>query len=252
MESLLSQILKNKVAFITGANRGIGKKIAQLFASNGSDLILHSRKKGNLDSFLIELMKYKINVQPLYFDNSNVNEINENLKNIRKYFSSVDILVNNAGIQRDGLLGMIPNEMIIDTFSTNVFSNIIISQWVSRLMMKNNSGSIINISSIMGTHGAKGQAVYSSSKAAINGLTLSLSKELAPLNIRVNAIAPGFIKTDMTSQLSEVQYKSRMESIRMKRIGLPEDIANLALFLASESSNYITGQVIHVDGGMKI
>ena len=245
-------MLKGKTAFITGANRGIGREIAYLFAKNGANLILHARKKRNLDVLLNELKKFSTELETVYFDFNDINKISNNLKKIKKDFRSIDILVNNAGVQKDGLIGMIPNQLITETFTINVYGNILISQWVSRLMMKKRSGSIINISSIMGTKGARGQTVYASSKAAINGLTLSFSKELANYKIRVNAIAPGFIETDMTKRLSASHFKSKIESIGMERIGLPIDIANLALFLGSDLSTYITGQIIHVDGGMKI
>jgi len=248
----LNNILSNKLAFITGANRGIGKAIAHLFSAHGANLIIHSREKNSLNSLVKELNSKETKIYEVYFDLNDIDRINNSIKSIDKNFHSIDILVNNAGFQADGVIGMIPEKMINETYQTNVFGNIIISQWVSRLMMKKNKGSIINIGSIMGTQGARGQSVYASSKAAINGLTLSMAKELANYNIRVNCIAPGFIQTRMTEKLKKSQYINRIKQIRMNRIGSPEDVANLALFLASDSSNYITGQIIQVDGGMKI
>jgi 3-oxoacyl-[acyl-carrier protein] reductase len=147
---------------------------------------------------------------------------------------------------------MVTHEQIEKTFSINTFGVLYVAQYAARLMSRNKSGSIINISSIIGTNGNEGQTVYGGSKAAVIGITQSLAKELAPNNIRVNAIAPGFIDTDMTRQLPKDKYQERMESIKMGRIGKPEDIANTALFLASDLSAYVTGQVIGVDGGMLI
>jgi 3-oxoacyl-[acyl-carrier protein] reductase len=162
------------------------------------------------------------------------------------------VLVNNAGILQDALLGMIPDAMIRQTIDVNTVGPIYHVQEASRLMARNKSGSIINVTSIIGRFGNEGQAVYGASKAALIGLTLSAAKELARHNIRVNAVAPGFINTDMVKQLTEQKYGERMKSIKMGRIGEPEDVANAILFLASDLSSYVTGQVLGVDGGMLI
>ncbi len=165
-----------------------------------------------------------------------------------KLTKKLDILVANAGVLDDALIGMVTQSQIENTFNTNTFGVLYCAQYASRLMGRNKCGSIINMTSIMGTHGNIGQAVYAGSKAAVIGITKSLSKELAPLNIRVNAIAPGVIDTDMVATLAA----ERIASIKMGRIGRPEEVANVALFLASDLSTYVTGQVIGVDGGMII
>ncbi|MBT4959899.1 MAG: 3-oxoacyl-ACP reductase FabG [Flavobacteriaceae bacterium] len=246
-------MLKNKVSLITGANRGIGKAIATKFAQNGSNLILTSRQNGNLDKFKDELeSKYKINVMTFHFDLKDTSEIKKAFKKIHLKIKKIDILVNNAGILGDALTRMISSKLINEVFSINTFGIIYMTQNSLPFMIKNGGGSIINISSIIGTNGNKGQIVYSGSKSAVIGITKSSSKELAINNIRVNAIAPGFIETDMVKNLSESVFQERMESIEMKKIGTPEDIANTALFLASDLSTYVTGQIIGVDGGMLI
>lgn len=246
-------MLKNKVSLITGANRGIGKAIAMKFAQNGSDLILTSRVDGNLNDLKKTLQrKYKVKVSTLHFDLKNPSQIKDAFKTIWKKTKKIDVLVNNAGILGDSLTRMISSNLINDVFSINTFGIIYMTQNSLPFMIKNGGGSIINISSIIGTNGNKGQIVYSGSKSAVLGITKSSAKELAVNNIRVNAIAPGFIETDMVKNLPEMVFKERVDSIEMKRIGSPEDIANTALFLASDLSTYITGQVIGVDGGMLI
>ena len=246
-------MLKNKVSIITGANRGIGKAIAKKFAQNGSDLILTSRKNGNLAQLKVDLeQKYNINVMTLHFDLKDPIEIKNAFKTIHSSIKKIDVLVNNAGILGDTLTRMISENLINEVFSINTYGIIYTTQNSLPFMIKNGGGSIINISSIIGTNGNKGQIVYSGSKSAVIGITKSAAKELAINNVRVNAIAPGFIETDMVKNLTDDVFKERMDSIEMKRIGTPEDIANTALFLASDLSNYITGQIIGVDGGMLI
>ena len=164
----------------------------------------------------------------------------------------LDVLVNNAGVLDDALLGMIPDATVERTFSVNTLGALRNLQAAARLMVRNRSGSIINMTSIIGVRGNEGQAVYSASKAARIGLTLSAAKELAPHNIRVNAVAPGFIDTDMTRALPREKFEERVRSVKMGRIGTPQDIANAVLFLASDLSGYITGQILGVDGGMLV
>jgi len=246
-------MLKNKKAIITGANRGIGKAIATKFAEEGADLILASRKKGNLDVLKKELgEKYNSKIQNVYFDVKDPTSTKEAFKEIHSETKTIDILVNNAGILGDAFLRMINTDLIENVFGVNTFGIIYTMQYVTPFMVKNGGGSIINISSIIGTNGNKGQVVYGGSKSAVIGITQSSSKELAEHNIRVNAIAPGFIETDMVKDLSDEIFKERMDSIKMKRIGKPSDIANTALYLASDLSEYVTGQIIGVDGGMLI
>lgn len=173
-------------------------------------------------------------------------------KQIFSRFKRLDILVNNAGVLEDSLLGMVNPDLIRRVFSANVDGVIYNMQFATRLMQRNRSGSVINMSSIIGRVGNEGQVVYGASKAAVIGATYSGAKEFAAHGIRVNAIAPGFIDTDMTRSIGADKYAERMASIKMKKIGTPEDIANMALFLGSDLSSYVTGQVIGVDGGMLI
>lgn len=246
-------MLSGKYALITGANRGIGKAIAEIFARNRCNIIANGRTEGSLDELAAKLKdQYKIQFSPFYFDVSDPDQVKNSFKELIKITKDLDIVVNNAGVLDNNLLGMVNNKIINDVFSVNTFAIIYIMQYASRLMMKNQKGSIINISSIVGVSGNAGQVVYSGSKSALLGITKSAAKELATYNIRVNAIAPGFIDTDMIRSLSPEKYKERLDSIKMKRIGTTEDVANCALFLASDLSSYITGQVIGVDGGMLI
>ena len=246
-------MLAGKYAFITGANRGIGKAIAEIFAQNKCNIIANSRTRGSLDELAAKLEdQHRIQFSPLYFDVSDPDQVKKSFKELIKISKNLDIVVNNAGVLDNNLIGMVNDKIINDVFAVNTFGIIYIMQYASRLMMKNQMGSIINISSIVGVCGNAGQVVYSGSKSAILGITKSAAKELAPYNIRVNSIAPGFIDTDMVKSLSPEKYKERMDSIKMKRIGTCEDVANCALFLASDLSSYITGQVIGVDGGMLI
>jgi 3-oxoacyl-[acyl-carrier protein] reductase len=246
-------MLSGKYALVTGANRGIGKAIAEKFAQNRCNIIANSRTEGSLDKTAAELQKrYGTQFSPLYFDVSDPDEVKNAFKKIIKITKKLDIVVNNAGVLDNNLIGMVKSETVSEVFAVNTFGIIYIMQYASRLMLKNKEGSIINVSSIVGVYGNAGQVVYGGSKAALLGITKSAAKELAPYNIRVNSIAPGFIDTDMVKSLSPEKYKERLDSIKMKRIGTPEDVANCALFLASDLSTYITGQVIGVDGGMLI
>lgn len=245
--------LNGKTAIITGASRGIGAATAKLFAANGADLILLSR-----DTILLEALKnslkseFNINVDYFVADIRLEDSVKEAFKNIRALNKRIDILVNNAGIMEDAVLQMVKRDLIDKIYQTNVFGLFKVTQHAIKLMIRNRYGSIINLTSIIGTNGNKGQTIYGSSKSAVIGFTKSLSKELASLNIRVNAVAPGFIDTDMTAGMDPEFYKKNIESIGMKRIGKPEDVAKVNLFLASDLAEYVTGQVIGVDGGMII
>ncbi|HIP13790.1 MAG TPA: SDR family oxidoreductase [Arcobacter sp.] len=246
-------MLTGKIALITGATRGIGKAIAEIYAKNGASIILNARDESAAFILAKKLSStYNVTVHVVIFDVSNSTEVKNGFKQIFKLTKKLDIVVNNAGILESSLLGMVTESMIEKTYSTNVYSLYYIAQYAARLMARNKSGSIINLTSIMGVNGSAGQAVYSGSKAAVVGITKSLAKELASTHIRVNAIAPGFIDTDMTQDMGEDKYKERMDSIAMGRIGTSEDIANTALYLASDLSSYVTGQTIAVDGGMLI
>ena len=246
--------LKEKVAFITGGTRGIGWATARLFAASGASVIISGVADDSLLRDRVQELKdeYNAECEGVLFDVSDYDAVKNCYSDLFKKYKRLDILVNNAGILEDRLLGMIGRENIDRTLDINVKGVIYNLQYASRLMTRNKSGSIINVSSIIGRVGNEGQVVYGGSKAAVIGITMSAAKELAHNNIRVNAVAPGFIDTDMVKQLPEDKYKARMEGIKMKRIGTPEDVANTILFLASDYSSYITGQVIGVDGGMLV
>jgi 3-oxoacyl-[acyl-carrier protein] reductase len=247
-------MLYGKTCMITGASRGIGKSTAELFASQGADLVLVAKTQSllkELQTFLTDTYP-GITVHVFACDISDSNAVKDLFNQLRKLKLNLHVLVNNAGIMVDAVLTMATPEMIQEVIQVNVMGSIYVAQQASKFMIKNRAGSIINLSSIIGTNGNKGQTIYSSAKAAIIGFTKSLSKELAVYNVRVNALAPGFIDTDMTKSMDPKFYERNIESIGMKRIGKPEDIANVALFLASDLSAYVTAQIIGVDGGMLI
>jgi 3-oxoacyl-[acyl-carrier protein] reductase len=246
-------MLEQKIVLITGATRGIGFAIAKVFAKAGARVILNGRDNNRLDKVVNDIAKYATqDVDRLCFDVSDPQMVKEGFQALFKMTKGLDVLVNNAGVLDDALLGMVTPEQIERVYGVNAFSALYCSQYAARLMQRRKGGSIINVSSIIGVNGNEGQAVYGSSKAALIGMTKSLAKELAPSNIRVNAIAPGFIDTDMARSIPDEIFQQRLDSIKMGRIGKPEEVANTALFLASNLSSYVTGQVIGVDGGMLI
>ena len=245
------KILENKVALITGASRGIGKGIARKFAAHGADIAftyLSSEEKARqlqkeLEANGVKVKAYKSDAADYKFAEDLVNTVNAD-------FGTIDVLVNNAGITRDGLLMRMSEENWDEVIRTNLKSVFNTVKAIQRTMLKQRSGSIINLTSVVGIKGNAGQANYSASKAGIIGFTKSVALELGSRNIRSNAIAPGFIETEMTDELDEKMIEEWRQAIPLKRGGTPEDVANLALFLASDMSQYITGQVINVDGGM--
>lgn len=246
-------ILKGKIALITGASKGIGLAIAELFAKEGADLVLFSRNIEVLKKVKDKLVEqYNIDVKVFPVDVRKKEDIENAFKELYSKKIFFDILVNNAGIMIDATLQVVKEDIIESIYQTNVYGTINCSQFSLKSFLRRRGGSIINLSSIIGTNGNSGQTIYSSSKAAVIGFTKSLSKELAPLNIRVNALAPGFIDTDMTKGMDQKFYEKNLASIGMRRLGKPEDVAKVALFLASDLSGYVTGQIIGVDGGMII
>ncbi len=252
MESTFN-LLKGKTAIITGCASGIGLSTMELFATCGADVMSIGITKGSLDEVSARLSKeHSVSVIPYYFDISSYDSVKNFYSMLVKENRKVDILINNAGILRDALIPMITEEILKKTYEVNVFGSIFMMQYASRMMMRQKSGSIVNISSIIGTHGNEGQVVYAGSKAALIGVTKSASKELAGYNIRVNAIAPGFIDTKMSRSIPEEKFNERLTQIKMGRIGSPVDVAQCALFLSSDLSSYITGEVIGVDGEMII
>ena len=244
--------LNGKIAMVTGSAGGIGWATAKTLASFGATVILNDIKSKELLEVRKEELKKEFNcdAEAFQFDVGNFDSVQNAYNEIFKKYKRLDILVNNAGVLFDNLVGMIRKQDVEQTLSTNTNGVIYNLQFAARLMQRNKSGSIINIASIVGRVGNEGQVVYGGSKAAVIGITLSAARELAPKNIRVNAIAPGFINTDLIKFLSKDIYSQRLDSVKMKRIGQPEDVANAVLFLASDLSTYIAGQVIGVDGSM--
>jgi 3-oxoacyl-[acyl-carrier protein] reductase len=249
----MQMLAKDKVVFITGASRGIGQAAAVLFAGHGAGLVLHARREESLQT-TFDLISEVSDERPFHvtYDVNDNDGVKKSFQLIRKEKKKLDVLINNAGIMEESLLGMIRSDLVDLTMQTNVQSVLYHMQYASRLMMKQKAGSIINVSSIIGVNGSEGNAVYAASKAGVIGATKSAAKELAPYNIRVNAVAPGFIETDLTSHYQNERLEKVIENIKMKRMGKPEEVANAMLFLASDLSSYVTGQVIGVDGGMVI
>ena len=243
--------MEGKVALVTGGARGIGRAIALELAKGGALVVINYNGSQDKAMDLKQEIESRGGRAEIYQCNvSDFAKCEELVQGIVKQFGSLDILVNNAGITKDGLLMKMSEEdfdKVIDVNLKGAFNTI---RFASRQMLKQKSGRIINLSSVVGVAGNAGQANYASSKAGIIGLTKAAAKELASRGITVNAIAPGFIETDMTDALPEKVKESTVSQIPLARFGRPEDVAKLAAFLASEASGYITGQVIHVDGGM--
>ena len=246
-------MLSNKVAIVTGASRGIGAKVAKTFAENNAVVIVnYAGSKEKAENVVDEIIKsggkaeaYKCNV-------ASFDEVKEMMEYVVKTYGRIDILVNNAGITKDNLLLRMSEQEFDDVIDVNLKGTFNCMKNVTRQMMRQKNGRIINMSSVVGVHGNAGQLNYSASKAGIIGMTKSLAKEMASRNITVNAIAPGFIETDMTGQLDENVKKQILSGSPANCLGNVNDIAQTALFLASDGARYITGQVIGVDGGMGI
>jgi len=247
-------LLTNNVALVTGASRGIGFAVSRLFAEHGAHVVMTGRKIDALTAAQETIMTAcpAARITLIEMDVANPVSVRDAFQTLFKLTKCIDTLVANAGILDDALIGMVSSSQLQHTFATNTFGVIYCAQYASRLMARNKRGSIINLASIVGTNGNAGQTVYAASKSAVLGITKSLAKELASQNIRVNAIAPGFIDTDMAHSIGEEKFQERLASIAMRRIGSPEEVAKVALFLASNLSSYVTGQIIGVDGGMLI
>ncbi|MCJ7789122.1 MAG: 3-oxoacyl-[acyl-carrier-protein] reductase [Candidatus Atribacteria bacterium] len=244
--------LSGKVALITGSARGIGKAIALELANHGAKIVINDiLPKNEIDKTLEEIRKSGDQAIGIRADITIFEEVESMVKEIINKFGKIDILVNNAGIIRDSLLIRMKEEDWDAVININLKGTFNCSKTVAKYMMRQKSGGkIVNISSVIGLVGNIGQANYAASKAGIIGLTKSIAKELALRNINVNAIAPGFIETDMTKRLSEKVRKDLQQQIPLKRLGTVKDIAKVVYFLVSDNANYITGQVINVDGGM--
>lgn len=241
----------NKVVFITGATRGIGKQIAITFAENGYDIALNYRTQNEeLEKVKQEIEKNKVTCFCVQGDISNFEDCERMSKEIIEFYGKIDVLVNNAGITKDTLLMRMKKEDFESVIDINLVGTFNVTKNVISHMMKARSGRIINISSVVGVSGNAGQTNYSASKAGIIGFTKSLAKEVGSRGILVNAVAPGFIETQMTDVLKDEIKEEIAKSIPVKRMGVAQDVANVVKFLASDDSSYITGQVINVDGGM--
>jgi len=246
-------MLSNKNAVITGGGRGIGRAIAIEFAKNGASVaLIYGGNKEAAENTAEEIRGLGVRAEIFRCDVSCFDEAKRTVDEILKEFTHIDILVNNAGITRDGLLLSMDEDSFSRVLDINLKGSFNMIRHLYSHMMKQRKGRIINISSVSGLMGNPGQANYSSAKAGIIGLTKTVAKELAGRNVTCNAIAPGFIETDMTGSLSEKIKESAMGAIPLKRMGKPEEVAKLAAFLVSDDSSYITGEVIKIDGGLYI
>lgn len=244
---------ENKTALVTGAKRGIGRAIAVALAKEGFQIALNVRGESSVEEargVMKECMACGVDADIFIADVSKFEECAEMVKKVVTRFGSLDALVNNAGITRDGLIARMSEAQYDEVIAANQKSVYNMIRQVTPVMMKQRSGSIVNITSIVGVRGNAGQFNYAASKAAIIGMTLSAAKELGGRNITVNAVAPGFIETDMTASLPDKVKEQLAGNISLKRMGAPEDVANAVAFLAGGRARYITGQVLCVDGGM--
>ena len=241
----------DKVAMITGATRGIGKQIALTLANEGYNIVLNYRTKNDeLIQAKNEIESKNVKCLTVQGDVTNFEDCKQMIESAIKEFEKIDVLINNAGITKDMLLARMKEEDFKQVIDVNLVGTFNMTKNVISYMMKARNGRIINISSVVGIAGNAGQTNYSASKAGIIGFTKSLAKEVASRNILVNAVAPGFIETNMTDVLKQEVKDEIAKNIPLKRMGTPKDVANVVKFLASEDSSYITGQVISVDGGM--
>ena len=247
----MGKMLEGKVALITGASRGIGKAIALRFATEGATIVFtHVTPSATAEQTEQEIATLGVKVKRYVADASDYTATEALVAEVVKEFGHIDILVNNAGITRDGLLMRMSEQQWDEVISANLKSAFNFCRACTPVMMRQRGGSIINMSSVVGVHGNAGQCNYSASKAGIIGLTKSIASELGSRGVRANVIAPGFINTDMTGKISEELRAKWAKQIPLRRAGEGEDVAGVALFLASDLASYVTGQVLQVDGGM--
>jgi 3-oxoacyl-[acyl-carrier protein] reductase len=245
------KLLEGKTAIITGASRGIGRGIAEIFAKHGANVAFTYSSSAEAAKVLEdELIALGVKAKGYQSNAADFNEAQKLVDNVLETFGNIDILINNAGITKDNLLMRISEEDFDTVINVNLKSVFNMTKAVQKTMLKNRAGSIINMSSVVGVKGNAGQTNYAASKAGVIGFTKSVALELGSRNIRCNAIAPGFIETEMTAKLNEEVVQGWRESIPLRRGGTPEDVANACVFLASDLSAYVTGQVMNVDGGM--
>ncbi|EIF6288383.1 3-oxoacyl-[acyl-carrier-protein] reductase [Clostridium perfringens] len=244
-------MLKDKVAIVTGGTRGIGRAIALKLADHGANIVINYRNSDKEAEELKAILEEKgVKVLTVKCDISNFEDSKNIMDKCKEVFGKIDILVNNAGITKDTLIMRMKEEDFDNVIDVNLKGTFNCAKHASAIMLKQRFGKIINMTSVVGIAGNAGQVNYAASKSGVIGLTKSLAKELGSRGITVNAVAPGFINTDMTASLSEKVKEEASKNIPLKRLGDPEDVANLVGFLASDAANYITGQVINVDGGM--
>ena len=245
-------LLAGKNVVITGCLKGIGRETMELFAKNGANIWACAQTQNEeFESCIAKLAnENSVTITPVYFDLSDQEQIKAGMKSIMSTKQKIDVLVNIAGLTYNALFHMTTMEKMKYVFEVDFFSQILVTQYITKIMMRQKFGNVINISSIAGIDGNPGQVAYSSCKAALIGATKTLAAELAEFNIRVNAIAPGVIKTDMTSDLPPQVLERLMKKSALHRPGMPAEVADVLLFLASDMSTYITGQVLRVDGGI--
>jgi len=244
-------MLQGKNVLVTGASRGIGKSIALELASKGANVAVnYAGNEDRAQAVVEEIEKMGVKSFKIQADVSQEADVKAMIKEVIKQFSTLDILVNNAGVTKDNLLMRMKEEEFDQVIDINLKGVFLCTKAVTRHMMKQRSGKIINVASIVGVSGNPGQANYVAAKAGVIGMTKSVAQELASRNILVNAVAPGFISTDMTDALTKEQQEAILSRIPLAKLGTPENVANVVRFLASDDANYITGQTIHIDGGM--
>ncbi|HLS60175.1 MAG TPA: 3-oxoacyl-[acyl-carrier-protein] reductase [Virgibacillus sp.] len=244
-------MLSGKSALVTGSSRGIGRAIALELATQGANVVVnYSGNEDRAQAVVDEIKKRGVKSFKVQANVADENSVKDMVKQVIDQFGSIDILVNNAGITKDNLLMRMKVDEFDQVIDTNLKGVFLCMKAVTRQMMRQRSGRIINIASIVGVSGNPGQANYVAAKAGVIGMTKSTAQELASRNILINAVAPGFISTDMTDALTEEQREAMLAMIPLAKLGEPEDVARVVRFLASEDANYITGQTIHIDGGM--
>ena len=244
-------MLKDKNIIVSGATRGIGKEIALTLAQNGANIAINYRNYNEeVEELINSIKEFGVDAIAVKCDVSKSDEVDNFISEVKNHFSSIDVLVNNAGITKDGLLLRMKDEDFNSVLDVNLKGTFNTTKSISPIMIKQKHGKIINISSVVGIVGNAGQCNYAASKAGVIGFSKSVARELASRNINVNVVAPGYIDTDMTKSLPDKVKDEILKSIPMKKMGNPKEVANLVLFLSSSLSDYITGQVINVDGGM--
>ena len=240
-------LLQDKICLVTGAGKGLGRATLEAFLREGAFVYANDRRERSLDEY-----RDNPRVGVMYFDVSNGQADKEAMLQIKKEKNRLDVLVNNAGVMTDALIGMIPRTLMEEIFATNVFGTMELLQLAAKQMIRQGSGSIINLSSIVGITGNPGQLVYSATKGAIIALTKTAAKELGPRGVRVNAISPGMIDTDMMRSVGEAHLQHHIDNIPMGRLGHPSEIADACVFLASDMSSYVTGHILQVDASVLV